>query len=529
MTGATASWRSTPGTGSGTGWRPRAASISRSPPTATPSREPYLAPRQTDGVKWIVANKDVPLAILEIARRERRAGEYLRSLRGTRMDGLHSLSDPVPGAVNACRVVRQAVTRQPRSPGERVTQVRHRSRASRSTSTRRTRSCRAPRGCSRRCWRRWAASVAVTRDPARAERRRARVRARRRGRRADHPSQRRRAWTCSPAPGRCRPARSGGRRRRRPARRARPPPPPWWRPFRPTTRTALRPRVTSSPRRSRSSPAGTSAPCPSATGTTGCPTRRACSPPTPSSGSTSRPSTATWSSCARVLAPRLAALGLEPLPEPGWVWGDQGYAVALTHDLDNLWRWTRRGFAATGYRTARGVYAPRLGRRAPRARRRRRLARPPPPATHRSLLGLPADARRRGRPRRLVHLLRHRPAHAQARRQPAGGLPPAPPRGARAARPAPARDRPARQRRRPPRAGSAGRATARASHARRASRCTASATTTCAACTTRHCRCWSRPGSATTRASRSPSTRGSAAGAPSPSARTRWPRSAPST
>ena len=57
-----------------------------------------------------------------------------------------------------------------------------------------------------------------------------------------------------------------------------------------------------------------------------------------------------------VLAPRLVTLGLEPLPQPGWMWGDGGFAVALTHDLDNLWRWTRRGFAAAGYRTARGVY-----------------------------------------------------------------------------------------------------------------------------------------------------------------------------
>ncbi len=77
--------------------------------------EPSLAPRQTDGVKWIVANKDVPLAILEIARRERRAGEYLRSLRGTRIDGLHSLNDPMPGGVNAFRVAHQVVTRQPRA------------------------------------------------------------------------------------------------------------------------------------------------------------------------------------------------------------------------------------------------------------------------------------------------------------------------------------------------------------------------------------------------------------------------------
>jgi len=77
--------------------------------------EPFVAPRQTDGVKWIVANKDVPLALLEIARGERRPGEYVRSLRGTRMDGLHAATDPVPGLVNACRVARQAVTRQPRA------------------------------------------------------------------------------------------------------------------------------------------------------------------------------------------------------------------------------------------------------------------------------------------------------------------------------------------------------------------------------------------------------------------------------
>ncbi len=56
-----------------------------------------------------------------------------------------------------------------------------------------------------------------------------------------------------------------------------------------------------------------------------------------------------------ILAPRLASLGLAPLPRPGWMWGDKRFAVALTHDLDNLWRWTRRGFAATGYRVARGA------------------------------------------------------------------------------------------------------------------------------------------------------------------------------
>lgn len=56
------------------------------------------------------------------------------------------------------------------------------------------------------------------------------------------------------------------------------------------------------------------------------------------------------------LAPRLAALGLDPLPPTGWMWrGQGGYGLALTHDVDNLWRWTPRGFAATGYRSARAL------------------------------------------------------------------------------------------------------------------------------------------------------------------------------
>ena len=77
--------------------------------------DPYIAPRQQDGVKWIVANKDVPLAALEILKGERNAGEYLRSLRGTRMDGLHALDDPLPGLLNAGTVAKQILTRAPRA------------------------------------------------------------------------------------------------------------------------------------------------------------------------------------------------------------------------------------------------------------------------------------------------------------------------------------------------------------------------------------------------------------------------------
>lgn len=75
--------------------------------------EPYIAQAQRDGVKWIVLNKDVPLAVAEIVRGERGALKYVRSLRGTRMDGLHALDDPVPGLLNAGAVIKQIVTRAP--------------------------------------------------------------------------------------------------------------------------------------------------------------------------------------------------------------------------------------------------------------------------------------------------------------------------------------------------------------------------------------------------------------------------------
>lgn len=60
-----------------------------------------------------------------------------------------------------------------------------------------------------------------------------------------------------------------------------------------------------------------------------------------------------------VLTPRLEALGLKPLPAAGWMWDARkaraGHAIALTHDLDKLWRWTAREFAAVGYRSARAA------------------------------------------------------------------------------------------------------------------------------------------------------------------------------
>jgi D-aspartate ligase len=74
---------------------------------------PFLAPRQTDGGKWVVATKDTPLAVREMWRRQLSPVDWARSLQGTRVDGVLSLADPVPGLRNLGRVAKQIALRQP--------------------------------------------------------------------------------------------------------------------------------------------------------------------------------------------------------------------------------------------------------------------------------------------------------------------------------------------------------------------------------------------------------------------------------
>ena len=74
---------------------------------------PFVAPHQRDGGKWVVATKDTPLAVREMWRRELSPLAWLRSMHGTCIDGVLSLTDPVPGARNVGRVARQIITRQP--------------------------------------------------------------------------------------------------------------------------------------------------------------------------------------------------------------------------------------------------------------------------------------------------------------------------------------------------------------------------------------------------------------------------------
>jgi hypothetical protein len=61
-----------------------------------------------------------------------------------------------------------------------------------------------------------------------------------------------------------------------------------------------------------------------------------------------------------LLTPRLEHGGLEPLPPAGWMWDDEatsggGFAVALTHDVDNVWRWTPAGLRGAARATARAL------------------------------------------------------------------------------------------------------------------------------------------------------------------------------
>ena len=73
--------------------------------------EPYMAPRQTDGAKWVVSLTDVRDTFSRWRRGQERLGPWLKSYRGVKVDGLFSLKDPVPGALVAGRQLRDIVMR----------------------------------------------------------------------------------------------------------------------------------------------------------------------------------------------------------------------------------------------------------------------------------------------------------------------------------------------------------------------------------------------------------------------------------
>jgi predicted ATP-grasp superfamily ATP-dependent carboligase len=76
--------------------------------------EPFEAPRQIDGRKWILATKDLPDTLREARRGEISPVDWARSLPGTRVDGLWSAADPLPGIVAGYRLAQRVWTRRRR-------------------------------------------------------------------------------------------------------------------------------------------------------------------------------------------------------------------------------------------------------------------------------------------------------------------------------------------------------------------------------------------------------------------------------
>ena len=89
------------------------ASTSRSSPTAMRLGAPSItAPPQVEGPRWIYAAFDVPDSLREIARGEMSALEWLTSLRGTRVDGMLALDDPLPGVLEFAHFASRSLKRR---------------------------------------------------------------------------------------------------------------------------------------------------------------------------------------------------------------------------------------------------------------------------------------------------------------------------------------------------------------------------------------------------------------------------------
>jgi D-aspartate ligase len=73
--------------------------------------DPYMAPRQVDGKKWVVALTDARDALSRWRHGDEKLGPWLRSYRGVKVDGLYSLRDPVPGLLITGRQLKRIVTR----------------------------------------------------------------------------------------------------------------------------------------------------------------------------------------------------------------------------------------------------------------------------------------------------------------------------------------------------------------------------------------------------------------------------------
>jgi predicted ATP-grasp superfamily ATP-dependent carboligase len=76
--------------------------------------DPYVARRQTDGLKWVVSLTDARDAFSRWRKGDEKLIPWLKSYQGVKVDGLFSLKDPLPGALLTARQLRTLVTRKGR-------------------------------------------------------------------------------------------------------------------------------------------------------------------------------------------------------------------------------------------------------------------------------------------------------------------------------------------------------------------------------------------------------------------------------
>jgi D-aspartate ligase len=81
---------------------------------------PYVANRQVDGRKWVVAITDIRDAQAEFRRHERDVLPWLKSYAGVVQDGVLSLRDPVPGLLAAGRTLQSIALRNRGGEAEQV-------------------------------------------------------------------------------------------------------------------------------------------------------------------------------------------------------------------------------------------------------------------------------------------------------------------------------------------------------------------------------------------------------------------------
>jgi D-aspartate ligase len=73
--------------------------------------DPYVARRQTDGLKWVVSLTDARDAFSRWRKGDEKLIPWLQSYRGVRVDGLFSLRDPFPGALLTARQIKTIIMR----------------------------------------------------------------------------------------------------------------------------------------------------------------------------------------------------------------------------------------------------------------------------------------------------------------------------------------------------------------------------------------------------------------------------------